>query len=79
MTLDGLLMSTTLQEHWALYKRAIKNTLHSPSQFGVSVERLKFLSKVLIDIENELLTGNIFQVRFIIFLNKLILNKLFLL
>lgn len=62
MTLDGLLTSTTLQDHWALYKRAIKNTLHSPSQFGVSVERLKFLSKVLIDIENELLTGNIFQV-----------------
>lgn len=68
MTLDGLLVSTTLQEHWNLYKRAIKSTLHNPSQFGVPIDRLKFLSKILIDIESELLTGNIFQVNYIIYI-----------
>lgn len=65
ITLDALLMSSTLQEHWAFYKRAIRSSFHSPTQFGIPLERLKFFDKVLVEIENELLCGNIFQVCFI--------------
>lgn len=63
ITLDALLTSATIQEHWSLYKRAIRSSFHSPSQFGVPLERLKFLDKVIKEIENELLSGHIFQVR----------------
>lgn len=62
ITIDALLTNVIIQDHWLLYKRAIRSSLHSPSQFGIPLERLKFFDKVLMEIETELLCGNIFQV-----------------
>lgn len=73
ITLDALLTSSTLQEHWIHYKRVIRSSLHSPTQFGIPFERLKFFDKVLIEIENELLSGSIFQVNEIHIIDILVL------
>ncbi|XP_049805094.1 WASH complex subunit 4 [Schistocerca nitens] len=62
VTLDEIISTqSTLHNHWSLFKRTIKSVHHDPTKFGVPPEKLKTFEKMLCELENQLLTGKIFQ------------------
>ncbi|KAK4871515.1 hypothetical protein RN001_015639 [Aquatica leii] len=60
ITLDSI-CGGLLQEHWVAYRKAVRLTLHNPSQFQIPLEQLRSLKECIVDIEIKLLRGNIFQ------------------
>ncbi|XP_069694005.1 WASH complex subunit 4 isoform X2 [Periplaneta americana] len=62
ITLDEMLSNhSTLHEHWIVYKRTVKSVHHDPSKFGVDCEKLKNFERLLLEIENHLLSGKVLQ------------------
>jgi len=53
---------STLHDHWIIYRRTVKSVHHDPSKFGVELEKLKNFENMLSKLENNLLSGKIFQV-----------------
>ena len=63
VTLDEVLTShSTLNSHWNLYQQSVQAALHDPLKYNVEMSKVKYLTKMLNEIETELLKGNIFQV-----------------
>ena len=65
LTLDEVFTNhSTLHDHWIIYRRTVKSVHHDPSKFGVELEKLKNFENLLSKLENNLLSGKIFQVYF---------------
>jgi WASH complex subunit 7 len=63
LTLDEVFTNhSTLHDHWITYRRTVKSVHHDPSKFGVELEKLKNFENLLSKLENNLLSGKIFQV-----------------
>lgn len=56
---------STLNSHWNLYQQSVQSALQDPVRYNVDINKIKYLSKMLNEIETELLKGNIFQVCYI--------------
>ncbi|XP_017774275.1 PREDICTED: WASH complex subunit 7 [Nicrophorus vespilloides] len=61
ITLDLVLDSATIKDHWCMYRRAVRSMSHNPSQFNLKHESIRALDKKLIEVEAELLSGHIVQ------------------
>ncbi|GFG31853.1 hypothetical protein Cfor_02661 [Coptotermes formosanus] len=62
LTLDEVFANhSTLHDHWIIYRRTVKSVHHDPSKFGVELEKLKNFETLLSKLENNLLSGKIFQ------------------
>ncbi|KAJ3639981.1 hypothetical protein Zmor_003307 [Zophobas morio] len=62
LTFDSLFSShSLLKDHWLLYWRSIKGIVHNPSKYQMTREQVRSLDKHLANIDNTLLTGNIFK------------------
>ncbi|RZC39896.1 WASH complex subunit 7, partial [Asbolus verrucosus] len=52
---------SSAENHWLLYRRSIKGILHNTSKYQLTRDQVRSLDKHLLNIENTLLTGNIFK------------------
>ena len=50
-----------IQKHWLEYKRMVKGLRNEPEKFGSSIEAVRQLEKVLLDLEKTVMTGNMIQ------------------
>jgi WASH complex subunit 7 len=65
LTLDEVFANhSTLHDHWIIFRRTLKLAHHDPSKYGVELEKLKNFENMLSKLENNLLSGKIFQVYF---------------
>eukprot|EP01136_Pigoraptor_vietnamica_P005657 Opistho-1_new@37581 len=62
ITLDEIIASNTnITNHWSLYKRMFKAIRADPAKFGTDETGVRQMERVLMGLESQLLTGNIFQ------------------
>ncbi|KAL3289445.1 hypothetical protein HHI36_022869 [Cryptolaemus montrouzieri] len=61
LTLDNLLNAPLIKQQCSHYLMVVQNLLHDPHKFSFSADRLQFLEKNLLEIQNTLLKGNIFK------------------
>ena len=59
--LDLAVTSPVIQRHWLDYKRMVKSLRNEPEKFGSSIEAVRQLEKVLLDLEKTVLGGNMLQ------------------
>lgn len=67
LTLDSLLHANVIDDHWKVYKRAIRTMLHNSHHFSIDVDDIRNLDKKILDLEDTLLTGMIMKVCFVFF------------
>ncbi|XP_019865702.2 WASH complex subunit 4 [Aethina tumida] len=60
VTLEALFENQALQEHLILYRKCVRNMLHN-SKYNISKENIKLFEKVIVRIQNELMSSRIFK------------------
>ncbi|CAH0562284.1 unnamed protein product [Brassicogethes aeneus] len=60
VTLEALLENPLLQEHMVLYRKCLRNTMHN-SKYNISRENVKLFEKIIVTMQNKLLSGRIFK------------------
>lgn len=58
---EVLTCHSTLNSHWNLYQQSVQAALQDPFKYDIDINKIKYLSKMLNEIETELLKGHIFQ------------------
>ena len=59
--LDLAVSSPAVQQGWLSYKRMVKGLRNEPEKFGSTIEAVRQLEKVLLDLEKTVLGGNMLQ------------------
>ena len=59
--LDLAVSSSAVQQGWLSYKRMVKGLRNEPEKFGSTIEAVRQLEKVLLDLEKTVLGGNMLQ------------------
>lgn len=62
LTLDTLLLSTSVKDHYLLYRRTVHAMAHVSSKINVDNARVRSLDQHLLEMGNTLFTGNILKV-----------------
>ncbi|XP_044764720.1 WASH complex subunit 4 isoform X2 [Coccinella septempunctata] len=61
IVIENLLDSPMIRQYFGHYLIIVKNLMHDHRKFSFSTDQLKFLERNIQDVQNMLLTGNIFQ------------------
>ena len=61
MMLDTSLLDQKMQQSWLQYKRTIKSIRNEPEKYGGSIESVRNLEKILLKLENTVVSGNMFE------------------
>uniref|UniRef100_H2ZAQ0 WASH complex subunit 4 n=1 Tax=Ciona savignyi TaxID=51511 RepID=H2ZAQ0_CIOSA len=62
VTLDEIILSNAvLKNHWIMYKMMMKSVHHNPSNYGVALEKLKPLEKLIVHLEKRIIDGKLTQ------------------
>eukprot|EP01137_Pigoraptor_chileana_P013132 Opistho-2@66313 len=62
ITLDEIIAANSnITNHWSLYKRMFKSIRADPARFGTDETGVRQMERVLMNLESQVLTGNMFQ------------------